>query len=100
MLTAGKISNDFFLMSPVSVWMSKKSIISLCRISSVSEIAPVLAPNWLTAVAVSLMTLTRGITPQEAQCTPLMSDPLDLMFPKYAPIPHPNLEICAMFSML
>jgi hypothetical protein len=66
----------------------------------VSEIAPALAPNWLTAVAVSLITLTRGSTHQEAQCIPLISAPLDLMFPKYVPIPHPNFEICAIFSIL
>ena len=57
------------------------------------EIAPVLAPNWLTAVAVSLMTLIHGMTPPEAPCTHLMSDHLDLIFPKYAPIPPQNFDI-------
>lgn len=80
-------------MSPVSVWRSKKSKISLCHASRVIEIAPALAPNWFTAVAVSLMTLIHGITPQEAHCTPLMSDHFDLMFPKYAPIPPQNFDI-------
>lgn len=100
MLMAGNTSNDFFLISPVSVWRSKKSKISLCQASRVMEIAPALAHNWLTAVAVSLMTLIRGITPPEAPCTPLISDPFDLMFPIYTPIPPQNFDIWAIFSIL
>ena len=61
--------------------------------SKVTEIAPALAPNWLTAVAVSLITLIHGITPPEAPWTPLISAPFDLTFPKYTPIPPQNFEI-------
>ncbi|MEI7563880.1 MAG: hypothetical protein WCJ39_10010 [bacterium] len=47
----------------------------------------------MTAVAVSLMTLIHGMTPHDAPCTHLMSDHLDLMFPRYAPIPPQNFDI-------
>jgi hypothetical protein len=42
---AGKTSNAFFLISQVSVCISKNSKISKCQMSIVTEIAPALEPS-------------------------------------------------------
>jgi hypothetical protein len=68
--------------------------------SVVIETAQALAPSWLTAIAVSFITLIQGTIPQDTHLTHLIVPHLDLILPRYVHTPPPNFEIWAMFSIL
>ena len=85
--------------SPLFVRNCKNSGKSLCHTSRYTATAPALTPSWSTATAVSLMTRIQRITPPDAPSKPRIDPPRERTFPKYIPIPPPNLLTSAKLEM-